>query len=280
MGRVQHSSDQVKNYEHAIEAFHSDAGLDYPTAKYYWLCWKGCVQSVTHQNTNTMLSHGLIQWLGKLDERQLKNTPDLQQLLGEITRKQLLPSMLNCVLSYPQPGFLKAHHLTWLCDNSLNAALNDATLYPLIIKLSSWSWLENHMTKNKPENYELLKAALGNKDYLVNINANGKNQLAFLATLETNKFTPQQILGLIHSVKDEKINSLLIIHLLCQEAYLKRLKGTSLLSRLSNKESCSPSRLNALVQHLDVSVLTEAVIDKLPPETAISIFVPYLYFLI
>lgn len=127
------------------------------------------------------------------------------------------------------------------------------------------------MKPSSPQNVELLKAAMGNKTYLKSINENEINQLTFLTILQTNKFTHQQIQELISIVQDEQVRSLLIVHLLSQPEYLVSLKGESVLTRLTNHEIHKPSRLNALVHQLDIKILTVAMIDKLPPETAVSL---------
>ena len=126
------------------------------------------------------------------------------------------------------------------------------------------------MTNSSPQDFELLKAAMGNTVFLRDINENPKNQLDFLTLLETNKLMPQQILELISITHNEQVRSLLIIHLLSRQEYLASLKEESVLTRLTNAEIHQPSRLNALVHQLDIKILSEAVIDKLPPETAVS----------
>ncbi|BCA94041.1 hypothetical protein TUM19329_04020 [Legionella antarctica] len=127
------------------------------------------------------------------------------------------------------------------------------------------------MTKGSLQDFELLKAAMGNKVYLRNIIEDEKNQLDFLIMLGNNKLTCQQILELMTLTRNEQVRSLLIIHLLSQQEYLTSLKGESVLARLANAERFIPSRLNALVHQLDITILSETVIDKLPPETAVSI---------
>lgn len=278
---VRHSDEHIKNYEDSIEAFNSEKEVHYPAAHYYWLCWKAFVKSITHKDITTTLTYGLINWLSKLDDRQLQTSPDLNRLLDEVTRQQLLATTLKYVLASSNPGLLNINQVAWLCKNSLTAALKDTTLYPLIINLSSWSWLENYMQNSTPHNFELLKAAMGNKLYLKTINENEKNQLGFLSTLETNKFTYQQILELIKTVHDEQVRSLLIVHLLSQEAYLSSLKAESVISRLTNNQIHTPSRLNALVHQLDIKILSETLINKLPPETAVTILcsIPHFHLL-
>ncbi|MCL9683217.1 hypothetical protein [Legionella maioricensis] len=127
------------------------------------------------------------------------------------------------------------------------------------------------MTNSSLQDFELLKAAMGNTVFLRNINANEENQSDFLIMLETNKLTHQQILELVTLTQNEQVRSLLIMHLLSHQDYLTSLKGESILARLTNAETHLPSRLNALVHQVDIKILSEAVIDKLPPETAVSI---------
>ena len=89
--------------------------------------------------------------------------------------------------------------------------------------------------------------------------------------LEQKKFSPALLIPLIQTLTDSKIKSLLIIYLLSQKDYLNQLTGVSVLSNIGNDEQHSPSRLNALVNSLDLSILTEAFIEKLDQEAVISI---------
>ena len=268
---VQHGYEHVKNYEKIIDALFSGKEVNYPTAQYYWLCWQAFLREHAHQDTNSILPYGLIAWLSRLDGQQLHGSAELKRLVAHIARQQLLAITLKNVLEHSYPWVLNRSQITWLCEQSINIAPTDLALYPLIINLSSWSWLEHYMKNHTPQNFELLKAAIGNKEYLKDINDNEKNQLAFLSTLTQNKFTYKQILELTTTVQDDQVKSLLIVHLLSQEEYLASLKGESVLARLTNNEMHIPSRLNALVHQLDLKILTEALIDKLPPETAVSI---------
>lgn len=127
------------------------------------------------------------------------------------------------------------------------------------------------MNNNSPQDFEVLKAAMGNTVFLRNINESEQHQSDFLNMLETNKLTPQQILELMTLTHNAPVRSLLIVHLLSQQEYLTSLKGESVLARLANTEPHIPSRLNGLVHQLDIKILSEAVINRLPPETAVSI---------
>lgn len=119
---------------------------------------------------------------------------------------------------------------------------------------------------------ELFKAAIGNEAYLSEINNTAKNQLHFIITLEENKFTPQELVEMIYIVKDPKIRSLLIISLLSQKDYLSNLKGESIIERIAYGDAHTiPSRLNAWIYQLDVSLLTPDLISRLTAESAASI---------
>jgi hypothetical protein len=277
---VDHSYKHVKNYVEFIDASLSEKEVIYPIAQYYWLCWKAFFRDTTGQDIGATLPNGLISWLIKLDQHQLETSPELIQLITHTARHKLLTRTLETVtvITSSQPGVLSRQHITWLCEQSLRIAPTDLTLYPLIINLNSWSWLEHYMNKHGLQNFALLKAALGNKDHLKEINENEKNQLSFLSTLEHNKFPFEKILELIPTVQDPQVRSLLIIYLLTQEEYLASLKGESVLARLTNNETHSPSRLNALIQLLDPKMLTETIIDKLPPETVVSILCSVMHF--
>lgn len=128
--------------------------------------------------------------------------------------------------------------------------------------------LERAMTGSTIQNFDLFKAALGNAGYLTQILAN-KEQ--FFTMLTERNFSHQELLDSIAIAGNQQVKSLLIIHLLSQKEYLHCLSGDSILNRLTVPENHLPSRLNALIHQLDLSLLTPALIKGLEPETAISI---------
>lgn len=127
------------------------------------------------------------------------------------------------------------------------------------------------MTGSKIQSFELFKAAMGNQEYLTEINKDIVSQTQFLVTLEEGKLTIPNILDAIQIVKNLQVKSLLIIYLLSKKEYLSCLKGESLLNRLTQQDHHIPSRLNALVYQLDLKVLSNPLIGKLEPEAAVSI---------
>jgi hypothetical protein len=131
--------------------------------------------------------------------------------------------------------------------------------------------MESAMTGSKIQSFDLFKAAIGNSEYLTEINKDTTSQAYFIQTLAEGHLTHQNILESIQTVANQKVKSLLIIHLLSQKDYIGCLKGSSLLNRLSTPENHIPSRLNALIHQLDLSTLTTNLISKLEPEAAVSI---------
>ncbi|KTC90841.1 hypothetical protein [Fluoribacter dumoffii] len=127
------------------------------------------------------------------------------------------------------------------------------------------------MTGSKIQSFDLFKAAMGNTEYLTEINKDGVSQAKFLTTLEEGKLTLPKLLESIQITRNPQVKSLLIIHLLSQNEYLSCLKGDSLLNRLSTQDYHLPSRLNALIHQLDLQILSPQMIEKLDPEAALSI---------
>ncbi|STY30836.1 Dot/Icm secretion system substrate [Legionella wadsworthii] len=127
------------------------------------------------------------------------------------------------------------------------------------------------MTGSKIQSFDLFKAAMGNQEFLAEINKDKVNQTFFLKTLEEGNLTLQNILEFIKIVKDQKVKSLLIIYVLSQKEFFSCLKGESLLKRLTHQDHHIPSRLNFLIHQLDAKTLTTALISRLEPEAAISI---------
>lgn len=80
------------------------------------------------------------------------------------------------------------------------------------------------MKRNELLNFDLLKIAILNKDYLASINNSKESQLDFIYALNANKFNYQQILELIALAQDSQIKSLLITCLLSKKEYLDNLK--------------------------------------------------------
>ncbi|PWY56872.1 hypothetical protein DGG96_03900 [Legionella qingyii] len=127
------------------------------------------------------------------------------------------------------------------------------------------------MTGSKIQSFDLFKAAMGNPEYLKEINKDIGSQTQFLTTLEKEQFTAPNILESIKIVQSLKVKSLLIIHLLSQKEFLSYLRGDSLLNRLTQQDHHIPSRLNILVHQLDLETLSTQLIGKLEPEAAVSI---------
>ncbi|MDR3441536.1 MAG: hypothetical protein P4L65_00825 [Legionella sp.] len=122
-----------------------------------------------------------------------------------------------------------------------------------------------------PGTIDVFKAALGNQQFLNQINQDALSQVEFIKTLIENQYTPQEIHESIALVEDRKVRSLLIIHLLSQKPYLISLDGEPLTDRLRYSEQPKPSRLNAWVHQLEPSTLTPELIHNLAPEAAVSI---------
>ncbi|KTD39905.1 hypothetical protein [Legionella parisiensis] len=127
------------------------------------------------------------------------------------------------------------------------------------------------MTGSKIQSFDLFKAAMGNPEYLTEINKDIGSQAQFLTTLEEGNLTLPNIVESIQTVKNSKAKSLLIIHLLSQKEFLSSLKGDSLLNRLILSDLYIPSRLNSLIHQLDLTTLSTQLISKLEPEAAVSI---------
>lgn len=265
---TQHAKKSRSAYTATMLNLTSKDKVEYPLAQYYWLCWDSFVAGTTHHDV-TPIIEGLLHWLSTLEEGQLNHARELNKLLEHIAEQNILSSVLRKVFERPQT--LTPSQTAWLCERSIQIAPQDTSLFPFVINLSSWSWLENYMKKNEPQNFELLKAALGNSAYIKNINLNQTNQQAFISSLEANQFTSQQILTLVEVVHNQQVRTLLIMHLLSRQEYLAGLQGESVLNRLNNGQPYRPSRISALVQQLDISLLSESIIGKLSPETAISI---------
>ncbi|WP_454783041.1 hypothetical protein [Legionella sp. WA2022007384] len=127
------------------------------------------------------------------------------------------------------------------------------------------------MTGSKIQSFDLFKAAMGNSEYLKEINKDIRSQTQFLTTLEEGQLTASNILESIKIVQSRTVKSLLIIHLLSQKEFLSCLRGDSLLNRLTQQDHHIPSRLNPLIHQLDLTTLSTPLIGKLEPEAAISI---------
>ncbi|MCW8470956.1 hypothetical protein OQJ19_09900 [Fluoribacter gormanii] len=127
------------------------------------------------------------------------------------------------------------------------------------------------MTGSKIQSFDLFKAAMGNSEYLKEIDKDIRSQAQFLTTLEEEQFTASNILESIKIVQSLKVKSLLIIHLLSQKEFLSCLRGDSLLNRLTLQDHHIPSRLNVLAHQLDLETLSPQLIGKLEPEAAVSI---------
>ncbi|MFA6304102.1 MAG: hypothetical protein WC627_13355, partial [Legionella sp.] len=125
--------------------------------------------------------------------------------------------------------------------------------------------------KKSDQAFQLYKNSISSKDYLDAINQNEQSHLEFLENLKQNELTVFEINELIHLVPDPKVKTLLLVHLLSSSIYLNNLLGDSLLNRLKNLKQHTPSRLNTLIQQLDLTILTPNLINQFQPEAAVSL---------
>ncbi|HFS6879962.1 TPA: lpg0365 family Dot/Icm T4SS effector [Legionella pneumophila] len=232
------------------------------------LSWEQALKSFLSLNDPLIKTEIFIKWLSQLNPDQLQSSPEIVLLLKHIVEQKLLPYTLKKIL-IQRKNFTNSQ-INWLCNHCLIVAPDQTTL-PDIIKLGSWSWLENHMKRNELLNFDLLKIAILNKDYLASINNSKESQLDFIYALNANKFNYQQILELIALAQDSQIKSLLITCLLSKKEYLDNLKEKSFLAHLNQSEFHSPPRLNALIHQLNLSCLTVAQIELLQPEACVTL---------
>lgn len=232
------------------------------------LSWRQALESFFTLDNPITKTNVLIKWLSQLNDDQLQSSLEIHLLLKHIADQGLLPYTFKKILTMREN--FTTSQITWLCDHCLTVAPVQ-TILSDIIKLGSWSWLENHMKKNEPLNFDLLQIAILNKDYLASINKSKESQLDFIYALNANQFNHLQILELIALVQDSQVKSLLIICLLSQKEYLDSLKDESFLVHLNTNDFHSPSRLNTLVHQLDKNCLTMAQIELLRPEACATL---------
>ncbi|KTD75477.1 hypothetical protein [Legionella waltersii] len=201
------------------------------------------------------------------------------------TRLQILHShgqlARTIKIAVTQETSLTANQKHWFSTQCLLLSPDDATLLPYIIKLTSFKWLERRMKGNSPLNFELLKIAINNSDYIKEINTNDENQNRFIEAMVVSQFSHRQVLEIIQLAEDKQVKSLLIIYLLSQEDYLTNLKGPSILDAIKNNNQHIPSRLNTFVHQIQPSTLTTQRIGVLEPEAATSILfsIPHFHLL-
>ncbi|CAM2820547.1 hypothetical protein [Legionella worsleiensis] len=129
--------------------------------------------------------------------------------------------------------------------------------------------------------FSLLKILILTPQFQSSITETVDAQDEFINMLQTNQYTPHELIELIHLAQDKQVKSILITHLLSMEEYLNNLSGHSILNRLDSNKPHVPSRLNKLVHQIDVNTLSLEQIKRLQPEAAISILcsVPHFHLL-
>lgn len=133
-----------------------------------------------------------------------------------------------------------------------------------------------------PVAIKVFQGALRDTVFLTNNSKDSISQVQFLDTLQQSNYSSQELIESINIVQDSKIRSLLIIHLLNRKDYLYGIEGEPIVDRLAYRATCvPPSRLNAWIHQLDVSVLSPTMINKLEPEIAVSILcsIPHFHLL-
>lgn len=131
-------------------------------------------------------------------------------------------------------------------------------------------WSQSYEINNSEQNLAVFKAYMLGKDFYSTITKSPKNQTDFFKYIKKCTFTSKDMLNLIQSVTDGKVRTLLIILLLSKKNFYNNLDGESILTRLTSDEYV-PSRLNALVHQMDLSVLSLDLIKELQPEAAVSL---------
>lgn len=135
----------------------------------------------------------------------------------------------------------------------------------------SWTWFDSYSERSTQRNVELFKEAMENKQFFATINASEQNQSEFIRVMDGNKFTSNDLLELIAAVSDTQVKSLLIVNLLCKQEYFFGLGGESFIAHVNRSTVYKPARLNELLYHFDVSILSEEMIAKLDPEAAYTL---------
>lgn len=153
--------------------------------------------------------------------------------------------------------------------------LNDK---PNVVSHGSWGWLENYWEKNPKQNVDLFKFAMESRDFFNTINASPEKQADFITIIDNNAFDCADLLELISQVPDDKVKSLLVIQLLSQADFYKQISGKSILERLNKRTIQAPSRISALVQLIELDILTDEFIGKMEAEAAVSLLFSPMHF--
>lgn len=127
------------------------------------------------------------------------------------------------------------------------------------------------MQLGQPMAFDQIKSSLQELPTLSLVNQSTETKEGFIKTLSLSHFTPPQLIELITKVQDTSVKTLLILFLLSQSDYLERLKGESIIMRLSKNERHISSRLNALITQMDLRGVPESILQMLQPESAVSI---------
>lgn len=238
-----------------------------PDLLYYWLTWGSFIQ-----DDDDLFTDGFLYLLSQLKLDDVPAKAALSKLILYAAQTNLLPKLIS--IAVVDPRDLTSAQLIFLCDRSLEVAPDDKLLRSAIMQLGPWSWWENYMKRQVQRNFELLKSAMTAQEYLDSISRDKETQFEFLMVLDEQRITYRHTLELLETVEHHKARSLLIVYLLSQEDYLTRLEGQPFQKQFDphlDRAYYQPSRLNALIQQLDLSTLTENTLHHFTPEAAVSV---------
>lgn len=241
----------------------------YPLIQYYWLTW-----SAELDDSPQLLINGFMAWLSQITEFSSEHTQELQRLLQYISDQGLMKPLCEGV---EQMGEFNLQQLHWFCQSlTCIEGFNSEYISHLVkIALQSGPW--SVMFANKDDSYAFIRQALNKPECIQQLASSEDARIDFLQRLAKEAFPFQTILQLLQESEDKKLRSLLIIHLLGRDDYLKALAEPSFIKKLSTEKRQKP-RLQALLQQIDPHQLTPAIISQLSPEATVGLLCSVRYF--
>ncbi|RUR12272.1 hypothetical protein [Legionella sp. km772] len=239
-----------------------------PAAYFNWLCWRHALFTKVYDDNGT-LAKSFLSWLRQHKKEELETNVFLKKLLDYAVAEKQIKSIFIVAIEHKE--LLNQEQLIWLGAYGLGHLENEPDLLSLIVGLNSCHSLCLLLNKSKTHQFSLLKAALEKAAYWDSLVENHEDVEHFIKQLSAYNFSSSQVLELIQSTANPLLKSRLSLFFLTQGTYLASLQGQSVFDSLTDNKEYHPSRLNGLIQHIDLKRLSKEQISSLLPEAALSL---------
>nr|HAT8714907.1 hypothetical protein [Legionella jordanis] len=246
-----------------MEKLQQDTNIQAPGLYFHWLC----LTSFLTEDKEKLIAD-FINWLQQISEKELSNQIFLERLLTYIVEENLLQKLCQGLALSKGISETKS---TWLFNCILQIKTADQALLKNIVLGFSWSWIQAQV-KESPENRTLfLQLALQQENHLKAIRENASGKQALFNLLRECQIPINELIKLQKAASDELVRSIIATHLATRKDYIDNFSGEEFFKQISKSETIQSSRLQGIIDQLQIAALEPEFIKGLQAEAAASL---------